>query len=128
MSPRPGPRRHRRASAPLVPATAPRRQPLPAGQLRALALTHLRAHPELDFSPAELANALGRPTSRGAIIRSCYQFAACGLAVRTQDRPQRYRATAATAEPHPAATPAQRRGSTAGPDLHDGPRPVDTTP
>ena len=59
-----------------------------------MALAHLRTHPNLDFSPAELANALGRPKSRGAIIRSCQLFAAYGLATRTQDRPQRYRAAA----------------------------------
>jgi hypothetical protein len=45
----------------------------------------------LDFSPAELANALRRPTSRGAIINACKRLVQLGLATRTQDRPQRYR-------------------------------------
>lgn len=71
-----------------------RQPPLPAGQLRAMALAHLRAHPKLDFSPAELANVLGRPTARGAIINACKHLVQHGLAVRTQDRPQRYRAAA----------------------------------
>ena len=71
-----------------------------------MALTHMRAHPGLDFSPGELANALGRPKSRGAIIRACRQFTAHGLAIRTQDRPQRYRAAAG---PH-GAPPGQGRG------------------
>jgi len=77
----------------MPPPVAGRRQPLPAGALQQMALAHLRAHPELDFSPAELANALGRRKSRGAIIRACHVFTARGLAIRTQQRPQRYRAT-----------------------------------
>jgi len=63
-----------------------------------MVLDHLRAHPGLDFSPAELANALHRPQSRGAVINACRHWTALGLAVRTQDRPQRYRAA-----PQPAA-------------------------
>ncbi len=72
---------------------APRRPALAAGQLRAMVLAHLQTHPQLDFSPAELAKALGRPTSRGAIINICKRLVDEGLAIRTQDRPQRYRAT-----------------------------------
>lgn len=71
---------------------APRRQPLPAGQLRAMVLAHLHTHPGLDFSTTELANALDRSTSRGAIINACKRLVELGLAVRTQQRPQRYRA------------------------------------
>lgn len=73
---------------------APRRPALPAGQLGAMVLAHLRAHPTLDFSPAELARVLGRPTSRGAIIKICRRLVDEGAAIRTQDRPQRYRAAA----------------------------------
>jgi len=72
---------------------APRRPALPAGQLRAMVLAHLRTHPKLDFSPAEIANALGRPKSRGAVINSCKRLVEQGLATLTQQRPQRYRAT-----------------------------------
>jgi len=57
-------------------------------------LAHLRAHPTLDFSPAEIANALGRPKSRGAVINACQRFLALGLAVRTQQAPQRYQTAA----------------------------------
>ncbi|MEJ3741756.1 hypothetical protein WEI85_00440 [Actinomycetes bacterium KLBMP 9797] len=91
MSARPA-RRRRASATPMPPAVTARRQPLPAGALQAMALAHLRAHPDLDFSPAELSNALGRPKSRGAIIRACHQFTAAGLAIRTQQKPQRYRA------------------------------------
>ncbi len=77
---------------PVAAYRAPRRAPLPAGQLRAMVLAHLRAYPHADFSPAELAAVLGRPNSRGAIINACKRLVQQGLAVRTQDRPQRYRA------------------------------------
>ncbi|GAA0916556.1 MarR family transcriptional regulator [Virgisporangium aurantiacum] len=77
---------------PLGVARVLRQPPLPAGQLRAMVLAHLRAHPGLDFSPAEVARVLGRPGSRGAIINICKQLVRDGLAVRTQDRPQRFRA------------------------------------
>jgi hypothetical protein len=88
------PRRRRRTASvsAMPPPVTARRQPLPAGALQQMTLAHLRAHPELDFSPAELANALGRPQSRGAIIRACHQFTADGLATRTQQKPQRYQA------------------------------------
>ena len=76
--------------------SAPRGPALPAGALYAMVLAHLRAHPDLDFSPAELARALGRPTSRGAIIKICWRLVEENLAVRTQQRPQRYRLAPAT--------------------------------
>ena len=57
-----------------------------------MVLAHLHTHPELDFSPAELANVLHRPKSRGAIINACRRLVELGLAERTQLRPQRYRA------------------------------------
>lgn len=79
----------RRSPGPLAPP--PRRPALPPGRLRELVLAHLTAHPGLDFSPAELANALRRPSSRGAIINACKRLVQLGLATRTQDRPQRYR-------------------------------------
>jgi MarR family len=84
----------RLAATPIAPRTAPRRPALPSGQLRALVLAHLRAHPGLDLSPAEIANALGRPKSRGAVINACKRLVALGLATRTQQTPQRYRAAA----------------------------------
>jgi hypothetical protein len=61
-----------------------------------MVLAHLRAHPTLDFSPAELANVLGRPTSRGAIIKICRRLVDEALAIRTETRPERYRAAPAT--------------------------------
>jgi hypothetical protein len=70
----------------------PGRPALAAGQLRAMVLSHLRAFPSLDFSPAELANVLGRPKSRGAIANACQRLVEQRLATRTQREPQRYRA------------------------------------
>lgn len=73
-----------------------RRVRLAPGQLRRLVLEHLRRYPELDFSPTDLARAVGRPGSRGAVINACQQLTTQGLATRTQDQPQRYRATPPT--------------------------------
>lgn len=70
---------------------APQRPALPAGALYAMVLAHLHAHPDLDFSPGELARALDRPNSRGAIIKICQRLVEEHLAVRTQRQPQRYR-------------------------------------
>ena len=57
-----------------------------------MVLAHLRAYPRLDFSPAELANAVRRPTSRGAITNACTNLVEQGLATRTRRAPQRFRA------------------------------------
>jgi hypothetical protein len=76
---------------PTVQVRAPRKPPLPAGQLRDMVLAHMRAHPDLDFTDTELANVLNRPQSRGAIRVICKALAAQGLAVRTRQRPQRFR-------------------------------------
>ncbi len=89
MSPR---RRFASRPDPASPYRPPRRAPLPAGQLRDLVLAHLRAYAHLDFSPAEIANVLGRPQSRGAIINICKRLTDQGLVVRTRQRPARYRA------------------------------------
>ena len=75
-----------------VAGPQPQQPGLAAGQLRAMVLTHLRAHPSLDFSPAELANVLNRPKSRGAITKACHRLVEQALATRTQREPQRYRA------------------------------------
>ncbi len=65
---------------------------LPDGALRELVRAHLDAFPHTDFSPAELANALGRPGSRGAVINACRRLIADGAAVLACARPQRFRA------------------------------------
>ena len=78
-------------SSAVAPLRALRRPALPAGQLYVMVLAHLRAHPQLDFSPAELARALDRPTSRGAIIKICWRLVDENVATRTQERPERYR-------------------------------------
>jgi hypothetical protein len=84
----------RTAPAPITPRQAPRRPALRPGQLEALVLAHLRAHPDLDFSPSEIANVLSRPKSRGAVINACRRLVALGLARRTRQVPQRYQAAA----------------------------------
>lgn len=89
MSPR---RRIASRPTPTIRYRASRRPTLPPGKLRDMVLAHLRAHAALDFSPAELANALGRPKSRGAVINACNRLVQLGLAVRTRQRPARYRA------------------------------------
>lgn len=81
-----------RPDAATTPRPAPPRPALAPGELRALVLAHLRAFPELDFTPGELARAVRRPTSRGAIIKICHKLVSDGLAIRTQHRPQRDRA------------------------------------
>ena len=84
----------------------PRRcEPLAPGQLRALVLAHLRAWPDLDFSPTELARVLGRPRSRGAVINICRRLVAQGFAVRAQTAPPRYRAADTAPPPREGAAP-----------------------
>lgn len=63
---------------------------LPDGQLRELVAAHLHAHPDLEFTPAEVANVLGR--SRGAVTNALNRLLALGRAERTQLAPVRYRA------------------------------------
>jgi hypothetical protein len=85
---------------PTIRVRAPRQPALPAGQLRAMVLAHMRTHPNLDFTDTDLANVLKRPQSRGAIRVICKNLVAQGLAVQTNQRPQRYRAA-----PDARATP-----------------------
>ncbi|GAA0924520.1 hypothetical protein [Virgisporangium aurantiacum] len=91
---------------PTTQVKAPRQPALPAGQLRAMVLAHLRAHPHLDFTDTDLANVFNRPQSRGAIRVICKTLMAQGLAVQTRQRPQRYRAAPdGSAQPQAAALP-----------------------
>ena len=69
---------------------APRRTPLPPGQLDALIEAHLRAFPHLDFSATELANVLGR--SHGGVAKACRRLIDNGLAIQTQPSPRRFQA------------------------------------
>jgi hypothetical protein len=65
---------------------------LASGQLTALVLTHLRAHPDLDFSPYELAKVLGG-RSHGTIRRTLLRLTATGAVICTQRQPARFRIT-----------------------------------
>jgi hypothetical protein len=64
---------------------------LPDGQLAPLLLQHLRAHPDLDFSPYELAKVLHR--SHGTIRRHLLHLAAAAVVTRTTARPARFQIT-----------------------------------
>ena len=91
-------RPYRRAAAALGGSDTGKQAPLPKGALRQAVLDHLRAHPNTDFSPAELANVLRRHNSRAAISNSCRHWVATGQAVQTRHRPDRYQAAPAAPE------------------------------
>lgn len=61
---------------------------LPDGQLAVLVLAHLRAHPDADFSPYELAKMLRR--SHGSIRTRLLALTASGQVMRTRTRPARF--------------------------------------
>jgi hypothetical protein len=61
------------------------------GELAPLVLHHMRAHPDLDFSPYELGKVLRR--SHGTIRRHLLRLARHGAVTRTQARPARFRIT-----------------------------------
>lgn len=65
---------------------SPRLRP---GQLVDLVLTHLRAHPELDYTSYELARVLGR--SRGTVHRILLNQETLGTVARTHRQPARFR-------------------------------------
>jgi predicted ArsR family transcriptional regulator len=63
----------------------------PDGQIPLLVLGHLQAHPQLDFSPYELAKALR--VSHGTIRRHLLRLAAAGRVRRTRLNPARFQIT-----------------------------------
>jgi predicted ArsR family transcriptional regulator len=63
----------------------------PDGQIPLLVLDHLHAHPQLDFSPYELAKALR--VSHGTIRRHLLRLAAAGRVRRTRLKPARFQIT-----------------------------------
>lgn len=60
----------------------------PAGGLRPLVADHLAGHPDQDFSPTQIANALGR--SSGAIANALERLVEHRAAVQTSTSPRRY--------------------------------------
>ncbi len=80
-------------AAPLAahPVTASRQARRPDGQVVLLVLAHLRAHPQLDFSPYELAKALR--VSHGTVRRHLLRLAAAGCVRRTRLKPARFQIT-----------------------------------
>jgi hypothetical protein len=65
------------------------RQRLPYGQLTPLVQAHLRAHPDLAFTPWELARVLGH--SHGTLRRILVCLAAAGTVERICEQPARLR-------------------------------------
>jgi predicted ArsR family transcriptional regulator len=72
-----------------VTASGPARRP--DGQVVLLVLAHLRAHPQLDFSPYELAKLLR--LSHGTVRRHLVRLAASGRVRRTTLAPARFQIT-----------------------------------
>ena len=70
-------------------ASGPARRP--DGQVVLLVLAHLRAHPQLDFSPYELAKLLR--LSHGTVRRHLLRLAAAGRVRRTTLAPARFQIT-----------------------------------
>lgn len=67
---------------------------LKAGELTALVLGHLKAHPTEDFTPSNIAKTLGR--SAGAVRNACDKLTTIGDAHQTTSEPRRYQAGPAT--------------------------------
>jgi hypothetical protein len=65
------------------------------GGLETLVVEHLKAHPKAEVTPSELGNKLNR--SSGAVANALERLVKAGKAVRTSDRPRRYRHKAARA-------------------------------
>ncbi len=61
------------------------------GQVEQLVLAHLRAHPELDFSPYELAKVLG--LSHGTVRRHLLRLTTAGLVRQAALTPARFQNT-----------------------------------
>jgi DNA-binding MarR family transcriptional regulator len=59
------------------------------GGLESLVVAHLAAHPKAEVTPSELGNKLNR--SSGAIGNALERLVKAGKAVRTSDRPRRYK-------------------------------------
>lgn len=59
------------------------------GGLESLVVAHLAAHPKAEVTPSEMGNKLNR--SSGAIGNALERLVKAGKAVRTSDRPRRYR-------------------------------------
>jgi predicted ArsR family transcriptional regulator len=85
-------RRHSPAPSPCrIHATTPRHARRPDGQIELLVLAHLRAHPQLDFSPYELGKALS--VSHGTVRRHLLRLATAGQVRRSSLTPARFRIT-----------------------------------
>ncbi len=69
---------------------------LAPGQLHQMILEHLRAHPEQDWSPTKISQALGR--SSGAISNALATMVTRGEAAMTCAQPRRYQAAPAATE------------------------------
>lgn len=84
----------------------------PAGGLRGLVEDHLAEHPFEDFSPTQVAKAIGGRSS-GAVANALERLVEHGAAIQTSASPRRYQH-----RPDPDATPVPATG--AGADEADG--------
>ncbi len=72
---------------------------LAPGALHGMVEDYLRDHPDDEFGPTKIGHDLGR--SSGAVSNALERLVASGYAVRSNDRPKRYRLAAASADPAP---------------------------
>lgn len=87
---------HGRTVAEVIAATNKTGLPkLGKGKLEELVASHLKGHPKAEVTPSELGNKLNR--SSGAVGNALERLVKAGKAVRTSDRPRRYRHKAARA-------------------------------
>ncbi|WP_305082743.1 MULTISPECIES: hypothetical protein [unclassified Nocardia] len=61
----------------------------PAGHLRSLVETYLRKHPDKEFTPGEIAKALGK--SSGAVYNACFVLVGKFVAEYTCEHPHKFR-------------------------------------
>jgi DNA-binding transcriptional ArsR family regulator len=87
------------APGPTAPDTvaASRQPPRPAAQVARRVLAHLRAHPDLEFSPHELARVVG--ASHGTVRRHLLRLAEQGQVRRTRHTPARFQIPTYPASP-----------------------------
>ena len=74
---------------------------LAPGALHGMVEDYLRDHPDDEFGPTKIGHDLGR--SSGAVSNALERLVASGDAVRSNDRPRRYRLAPAAADGNPEA-------------------------
>ena len=83
---------------------------LGSGALHGMVEDFLREHPDVEHGPVAVARAVGR--SSGAVANALERMVSSGWAVRTSDKPKRYRITD-TSDDAPTPTPVPAPGAAA---------------